>query len=221
MNILQVYYLCVMIFFLYFLYNVVIKKSIEKGKSKYLNYIVIAVFGLFGIFNFYHSMDNEYADKNSFHKFFDEPFKKNYQVTKIDGKTYAILDGSYTLGKYLIAEAEYNKNKNESKGIDITIDYSKIELIDKNGIGIQFIKNFDKIILKNKDFDIVKGKNLVYVYGSTYKIENQNDNNVTIKLKTGKKTKFEKLVPMENNEIIPENYLEDNGEKTLTVLLND
>lgn len=217
MKLLQMYCLCVMIFFLYFLYDIVIKKSIEKSKGKkYINFVIIAIFSILGIFQLYHLIDDEYSSRNSFHKVFDEPFKKSYEIIKLDGKTYAILDVSYTLGKYIIAEAKYNEN--EDKGMDITIDYSQTKMIDKNDINVRTIEKFNKMILKNKDFYIVKGKNLVYIYGSTYKIENQNDNDITINLKTGKQTRLEKLVPRENNTMIPENYLEDNGEKNLIVL---
>ena len=196
-------------------------------KNKIIRYFVFIFFILFFNSNKY---INFFIDTNNGYEYNNDLMKRSYEIIKgEDGKLYCVMNVAEAVPKVIIAEVkDYNeiildKPKNifePYKGKDITIDLGNLEMIDNN-YQFHFVQDFNEVTFENQRFDKVKGKNEVYIYPYVYKIVKETDKNITVKFKGRKKVKFEELVPMVNNEIIPSNYLEFyKGEKSLTVLFD-
>ena len=199
-------------------------------KNKKMRYIVCFIF----ILNFVGGKITDIREvinpKDYEYEYSNDLMKRNYEIIKGgDGKLYCVMNKAESVPKAIIAEVKsYNeiildKPKNifaPYKGKDITIDFSNIKMIDRE-YEFHSVQNFDEVTFENQKFGKIKGKDEVYIYPYIYKIVKETDKNITVKFKGRKKVKFEEIVPMVNNEIIPSNYLEFyKEEKTLTVLFN-
>lgn len=216
-NFYKVFFTGLLIFYLYKM----MFKGISKNEGKIYKVLRITLFLLIAV-NFISDTtdDIKKKDNTSYTEIFQEPMRNSYDIVEKDGKLYAIIDRSSSMiHKMIVAEVDEVTEKE-----NITIDFSDIKMFDGEE-EYSHIKDFEKVVFKNKIFQKVKDKDLVYLDGFTYKIVDKNENNITVKFDGRKKTKYEDLVPYVNNKFIPQNYLDiyntgdtNTQEKTLTIL---
>ncbi len=219
----KIFFTALLIFYLYKM----MFKGILKNEGKIYKVLRITIFLLIAVNFISDTVDDiKKKDNTSYIEHFQEPMRNSYDIVEKDGKLYAIIDRSSSMiHKMIVAEVDEVTEK-ENEGENITIDFSDIKMFDGEE-EYSHIKDFEKVVFKNKIFQKVKDKDLVYLDGFTYKIVDKNENNITVKFDGRKKTKYEDLVPYVNNKFIPQNYLDiyntgdtNTQEKTLTILFD-